>query len=205
VVGELVAALRQRGVLERSIFVLSSDHGESLGERGTFGHGRTVDRELVPIPLLVRLPSGLGLAGRRDTPVGNVDVLPTLLQVVGAQVPEAIEGRSFVDLLEGRPDTSRWPRPLLSWAGGEKAATVAVYDANFKYRFDNARGGERLFTADDEEDGANVREDHPVSFDYLAFSSYLPDVASDESLPAGEAAALDAEALEALRTLGYVE
>jgi arylsulfatase A-like enzyme len=204
-VSELVAALRRRGVLERSVFVLSSDHGESLGERRTFGHGLTVDRELVPIPLLVRLPSRLGLAGRRDTPVGNIDVLPTLLGLFGVPVPDGIDGHSFLDLLEGRPNGSRWPRPVLSWAGWATAPTVAVYNLDFKYRFDSARGEESLFAADEEEDGANVREDHPVSFDYLAFSSYLPDVASDESLPAGEAAALDAEALEALRTLGYVE
>jgi arylsulfatase A-like enzyme len=204
-VSELVAALRQRGVWERSVFVLSSDHGESLGERKTFGHGLTVDREVVPIPLLIRLPARLGLMGRRDTPVGNIDVLPTLLELLGVGAPDGTDGRSFLDLLEGRPGGSRWPRPVLSWAGGDKAATVAVYGADFKYRFDSARARERLFSAHEEEDGQNVRSELPVSFDYLAFSSYLPDVAADESLPAGEAAALDAEALEALRELGYVE
>ena len=116
-VGELVAALRESGILERSILVLTADHGEGLGERGVFGHGRSVDREVSPAPLIIRFPSRLGLVGRRAFPVGNADIMATLLDVVGGPVPQGIWGRSFLPMLEDSA-AGLWPRPLPSWAGG---------------------------------------------------------------------------------------
>lgn len=203
-VGRLVASLRERGVLDESVLVLSSDHGESLGERGAFRHGHGVDRELVPIPLLIRLPSRLGVTGRRSSPVGNVDVMPTLLDLVGVSVPDSLDGTSFRHLLDGE-DLAGWPRTIPAWAGGDRATTVAVYGAGYKYVFDSRTGRERLFTAEEQEDGEDVRVERPVTFGYLAFSSYLPGRSGSDDAPEDEGTRLDPQSVEALRALGYVE
>lgn len=205
-VGELVAALDDRGLLERSILVVTSDHGEALGERGVFGHGRTVDRELAPMPLVIRFPSRLGLTGRRDFLVGSVDLLPTILEAVGAPVPDGIWGSSVLSALDGGERTG-WLRPLPCWAGGAgHAGTVAVYGAgDFKYTYDSITGEERLFTVAEEEDGEDLRPGRPVTFEYLAFSSYITDATAPATDGSTEELDVDEPDMDALRALGYVE
>jgi len=204
--GELLGILGKSGLLEKSVLLVTADHGESLGERGEFGHGKNVHRETVPIPLLVRFPARFGLTGRRQLPLGTVDLMPTLLDFVGVARPEGIWGRSRLAALED-PGRSGWPRPLPSWAGSGRAASVAVYGGGHKYVFDNKTSGEALLTIDKQEDGPDVRDTHPVTFDYLAFASYVPDAPGDgiASADPAEGQGLDDETLEALRALGYVE
>jgi arylsulfatase A-like enzyme len=75
-VGELIGALRARGLLERTVVVLLSDHGEEFGEHGGLLHGRTVYEEVLRVPLLLRAP---GVApGVVEAPVDLCDVAPTL-------------------------------------------------------------------------------------------------------------------------------
>ncbi len=85
-----------------AILAVSADHGEALGERGRFGHGRTLDDDQVRVPLVVVGPG---------TPAGFVDegivelldLPPTLLQMAGVAPPPWMDGRSLRPLLEGRP------------------------------------------------------------------------------------------------------
>ena len=207
--GELLRVLRDRGVLETSVLLVTADHGESLGERGEFGHGKNVHRETVPIPLLVRFPARFGLTGRRQLPLGTVDLMPTLLDFVGVAPPQGIWGRSRLALLED-PGQSDWPRPLPAWAGAGRAGSVAVYGAGHKYVFDSRICHEGLLTVEDQEDGPDVRSDRPVTFDYLAFASYVPDAPDghqdgEVSADPAETPGVDDETAEALRALGYVE
>lgn len=78
-VGRLLERLRTSGDLERSVVVLTSDHGEGLNQHGWTAHGLVWDEQL-RVPLLMRFPSAVGLAPRRvDTLVSLVDMLPTVL------------------------------------------------------------------------------------------------------------------------------
>lgn len=81
-IGRVIDALRASGQLERTIVVVTSDHGESLGEQDYwFEHGRNVSEATVRVPLVVRWP-GLG-SGVRDSDTSLCDVAPTLLDVLG--------------------------------------------------------------------------------------------------------------------------
>lgn len=100
-VGRLVEALRERGVWDRTIVVLFSDHGESLGEdpRLPQNHGRFVYNALTHVPLGIRVP---GVAPRRvDTPVSVVDLMPTLLALGPAEAPAGLDGASLLPLFLG--------------------------------------------------------------------------------------------------------
>jgi len=94
-IGALLVELRRRGLLENTLVVFTSDHGEELFDHGKVGHGGTLFEEVVRIPLIVRLP-GPGAPGRVTAPVRLLDVLPTILTVAGIPVPKAIEGTSLV-------------------------------------------------------------------------------------------------------------
>ncbi|GJM22589.1 MAG: hypothetical protein DHS20C15_25040 [Planctomycetota bacterium] len=74
------------------LVLITSDHGEELFDRGELGHGHSLHRELLHVPLLLRLPAGpRGL--RRDTPASGLDLVPTLLAAAGLPIPEALSGR----------------------------------------------------------------------------------------------------------------
>ena len=96
----LIYYLRKSGLLDQSILVFTSDHGEGLGEHGWIGHGRLWD-EQARVPLLIRFPNGQ-YAGEFDQPVTLVDLLPTLLDALGLEVPAGVQGQSLLPLIEDR-------------------------------------------------------------------------------------------------------
>lgn len=99
-IGVLVEALRSRGRWDGSVFALTADHGESLGEHDYyFQHGWFAYDNTVRVPLLLRAP-GLG-AARVDTSISLVDLAPTLLELVGVQAPNAMEGSSLLPVVHG--------------------------------------------------------------------------------------------------------
>jgi arylsulfatase A-like enzyme len=96
----LVGALRDGGLLDRTLFLLTSDHGEEFFEHGDVLHGRTQFQEVVRVPLVLRGP-GIAAGRRISTPVSLIDVMPTLLSRLGVKPPEALDGEDLTRLLEG--------------------------------------------------------------------------------------------------------
>lgn len=91
-------ALERNKLLENTVVVITSDHGEAFKEHGFHFHGRTLYEEETRVPLVVHVPGAE--AGRRDALVGLVDLLPTLTHLVGLKSPQAM-GQSLVPLLTG--------------------------------------------------------------------------------------------------------
>jgi arylsulfatase A-like enzyme len=90
--GRLLDYVKNHGLLENSYFILTSDHGE-LFERGHRGHSTPLLFEpLLHIPLIISTP---GQKTRRDiyTNTSSIDILPTLLEISGIQIPDTIEGK----------------------------------------------------------------------------------------------------------------
>jgi arylsulfatase A-like enzyme len=93
--GLLLAKLDELELRERTLIVVASDHGEAFGEHGHEGHAQDLHRETVHVPLVVGLPFELGDPVVIEEPVENIDLWPTLLDVLGLPpLPEA-SGRSL--------------------------------------------------------------------------------------------------------------
>ncbi len=94
--GELMSVLASRGVLDETIVVVVSDHGEELLERDAFGHTNAPYEDQVRVPLVVYLPG----VGHRvvNEQVGQVDLVPSLMSVLGLELPAALDGE---DLFRG--------------------------------------------------------------------------------------------------------
>lgn len=90
--GELLDALRERGLYDDTVIVFTSDHGEELHDRGKLGHGFSLFEEAVRIPLVVKYPGNAGAGMRVEPPVSLVDVVPTLLAALGAGPPQDPDG-----------------------------------------------------------------------------------------------------------------
>lgn len=100
-VGRVVEFLAARGLLDKTIIAVIGDHGESLGEHGENTHGFFVYEVATHVPFILRAPFA-SLEGRRVAdPVRAVDLMPTVLDMLGAPVPSGISGRSLRPLLAG--------------------------------------------------------------------------------------------------------
>ncbi len=110
--GDFVDGLRERGRLDDALIVVTSDHGEEFWDHGGFEHGHTLYRELVHVPLLIRFPRDREGGRVVEETVRHIDLMPTLLDLAGAPVPEACQGTSLRSLLV--PDSARESRPIVA-------------------------------------------------------------------------------------------
>ncbi|MGH9385370.1 MAG: sulfatase-like hydrolase/transferase [Vicinamibacterales bacterium] len=97
--GRVIAWLRDRGLLDRTVVVVVGDHGESLGEHSEGTHGLFVYDATVRVPLVVRAPGEAPAGTRIPAVVRSQDVMPTVLALVGVDTPPAVRGRSLVPLM----------------------------------------------------------------------------------------------------------
>jgi arylsulfatase A-like enzyme len=112
-VGRLLDALEERGVLEHTIVVITSDHGEQLGERGLFEHNNSLYLPALHVPLVVLAPGGGVPAGARVRPAVSLrDVPATILDLAG--VDPALPGASLRPLWTDGPDVSE-PSPAIAY------------------------------------------------------------------------------------------
>jgi choline-sulfatase len=100
-IGQLLDILERRGLLDRTVVVVVGDHGESLGDHGEWTHGLFVYESVLHVPLMIRAP-GSGLRGRRVSGVTrSVDVMPTVLELLGIRHEGPIDGESLLPLVAG--------------------------------------------------------------------------------------------------------
>ena len=94
-IGKLLARLRELGLYENTLIIITGDHGETFGEHGLMQHGvGSVYQDLVHVPLLIKYPKQH--EGRKsDALVSHVDLMPTVLDLVGAPLPAGVQGRSL--------------------------------------------------------------------------------------------------------------
>ena len=105
-IGGLTEFLEQNGMQENTLIVFSSDHGEEFFEHGQFEHGQSLYEEMVRLPLIVRgfeFPEN----ERINTPVGNIDIAPTILEFFGLDVPDKYHGIPLQDIVSGEVPNDR--------------------------------------------------------------------------------------------------
>jgi len=102
---ELITSLGTEGHLENTIVILTSDHGELLGEKHMFDHQFSLAEPLVRVPLMIHYPERFS-PGRDDRPVVNFDLFPTLLELIGLEMPSGLHTEAL-SLLHPQADRIR--------------------------------------------------------------------------------------------------
>lgn len=105
-VGRILNQLADLGVLDETIVMISSDHGETLGELNVYGDHQTADQFTTRVPLILRWP-GLGAGTRRQAFHYQIDVTATLLELLDQRVPSRWDGVSFASTLRAGEDAGR--------------------------------------------------------------------------------------------------
>lgn len=204
--GDFVSHLRRIGLWDTSIVVLTSDHGEELGEHGGFQHGRLYEEHL-RIPFIVHHPV-MDRPRRLEGRVRNVDFLPTFLHAAGHPVRDVLDGRV---LTESSSPTAP-PLVAISMTGAEKR-WVSITEGSRKLIV--ACGPERRaelydLQVDPAEQADLAREQPTVVRELLTTLRTILggapcDVLREAARGRAPTAGLDDESIEALRALGYLD
>ncbi len=143
--GRILAALARRDELDRTLVIVTADHGEMLGDHWMLGKAGFFPQAF-HVPLVVRSPRGA--RGRRvDAFTEHVDLMPTVLEALGAAPPLQCDGRSLLPFLAGEAAPAPW-RAAAHWEhdfrdvvgqGYETALGLASDDCALAVRFDGAR------------------------------------------------------------------
>jgi arylsulfatase A-like enzyme len=211
----LLESLAALGFLENTLIAVASDHGEAFLERGFEGHARRVYRESTEVPFLLSLPFRLEPGVVVETRTSNVDVWPTILDLLGLEPPEGIDGRSRLpDILSSAsgqaPDGGgRTAIADLDQTWGQRdrdpLPAIAVVEDAFRYVRVEIAGGrfEQLFDArDDPRELRDRTAEEPETLERLraAADDYYETEPSWGEAPTREISELE---LNLLRALGY--
>lgn len=119
-VNRVIKAVEDMGLLDETLVVFSSDHGETLYERNRlFGHASSIHEGVLRVPLILRFPRVLPAAHRISSVVELIDVAPTILELLGIPVPSDFQGSSLMPLIRGDvsdsgPAFSEWRDKMLA-------------------------------------------------------------------------------------------
>lgn len=164
-VGRIIAALQAEGLADDTIIVFTSDHGEWLGDHLRYGKGYPGEDSVSRVPLIIRVP-GADSSGVRHEIIQAVDLLPTLMDLIGVQTPPHLQGRSYAPLLLGRDYVPR--ESALMEANGWKNLRTERY----RYVIHDD-GGEFLWDIQNDPGEYHNLADNPAAAEALATCRHL--------------------------------
>ena len=142
--GTFLSEVRAMGLLDKSVVVVISDHGDEFMERSAIDHGHTLYQEQIHTLMMMRLP---GYSSHReiDAIVRSVDLFPTLFELMGLPAPGGVDGTSLVPLLQGEE------LELTAYAETDYRLFVhhrAIRQGQYKLILDLMDGGRELYDLD---------------------------------------------------------
>jgi arylsulfatase len=151
-IGRLIMFLRRNNLLDNTMFIFTSDHGDMLGDQNLWRKTYAYEGS-AHIPMIVRLPKEMGRPAVKKSyePVTLQDVMPTILDAIGAEIPATVDGKSLIPLMNG--DSSGWRE----YVHGEHCACYSqeqemhyLTDGKIKYIWLPRIDKEQLFNMDDD-------------------------------------------------------
>ena len=209
-IGKLIARLKELDLYENCLIIITSDHGETFGERALMGHQVSVYQDLVHIPLLVKYPN-VRTGNIYNEVVSVVDLMPTVLDVLGFEVPEHVQGQSLLKL-EFESGKSRnvisesFPNGyFISWHPRFHRIERAIFSGQYKFISSTAGKRELYNLSKDPNEMENLyKEDDSTSREIeTRLETWLKTTVA--AIESSAKVKLDKEALNRLKTLGYVQ
>ncbi len=143
--GRLLGELKSKGLYDNTVIVITSDHGEHLGDHNLYAKYTFLESS-ARVPIIIKLPKWHGIANQRETrPMLTADIVPTLMELAGLTPHDDMDGLSLFNLPEGRI------------IFGETPSSVFATDGQYKYIYYMVGGVEQLFDmSNDTDDSHNL-------------------------------------------------
>lgn len=197
-IGRILDHLRKLGLYDKSLIILTADHGEEFLDHGAVGHTRTVYNELLHVPLIIKPPNAT--AAVVETPVALVDAFPTAAALLGLELDLPAQGR---DLFAARAEAVESP-VFSETSRGASLRSVVLGD--YKLIEDGVSGKVQLYdVVADPKELEEVAARHPevVSRMRPMLSEWFERI--QKRIPPPERVDVSDGEREHLRALGYVE
>src|SRR5580765_6673467 len=202
-VGRLLRFLKDKGLYQNTVIVLSGDHGEGLGEHGEKTHGFFIYNATMHVPLIIHLPGKSATQTVAD-PVSLVDLMPTILAATGLDIPSQVQGRSLLSALRREkidPDRTLYgetflPRLHFNWSELRGAE-------NAKYHFIDAPRPELYDLTKDPSELRNLFPEKKAVGEEMRskLAGLIREYSARKEL--AEKTGLDPALMERLKSLGY--
>jgi arylsulfatase A-like enzyme/Tfp pilus assembly protein PilF len=198
--GRLIDHLAEKDLLEKTVVVLTGDHGESLGEHGEKTHGYLAYNTTLWIPLIIHVP---GLSkGRCPQNVAHIDIFPTVCDALEIEKPSSLQGVSLLPALRGKDLPKRpiyfeslYPFYNRGWA------PLRGYIAD-QEKFVDSPNPELYDLKEDFDEQRNLLGEKDADLHRKKLAQLVIKMSTSQS--AQERRRLDREAMERLRSLGYI-
>ena len=210
---DLIDDLRSRNRFDDTLIVVVSDHGEEFFEHQGWTHGRTLHRESLHVPLIIRFPRGWSAGTRVTTRVQHIDLLPTLLDYLGIETPPELSGSSQLCAIEAAASTvdldceGLSPRAIFSGIHYYGNHWVGVVAGDWKLivdRVDSLDKTVQLFDlVRDSAETDNLAAAYPATAGYLT-SLIRGELARNSHRDGSVEVELDRETEKRLEALGYL-
>jgi len=219
-IGDLLDWLRRRDLYDESLIIITSDHGEHLGENGRFSHQLSIEEELLRIPLIIKFPGGAFAGQQVDSSLAsNIDVYKTILEFAREGGNDQRFPTASVDLSDpttvGRDQLiSEYyvPEAELEFMlenyedfddSPHRKVRRAVFKDGFKFTFKDLESGKIMKIEEGKSETSKVPDIGTVTESLKRYVNGLKGAEMDILDP--DQAPNDPEFLRALRTLGYIE
>ncbi|UCG33485.1 MAG: sulfatase [Phycisphaerales bacterium] len=218
--GSVIDALKRRGEWNSTLFILLSDHGEEMYDHGGWSHDQSVYEEMVRVPLIVKFPRNQYAGTRVREVVSLVDVMPTVLDVIGqADRPTEARGASLRPLIEtrGRQPAGAMVVPAMRhnvmstypyWQERIGDLNVVVRQDEWKAIWNVEKASTELYDlSTDPREQRNVAAEHPERAEAMRRTAeqwYTACGNRAAASPNVQPNELDEETIRRLRTLGYM-
>jgi arylsulfatase A-like enzyme/Tfp pilus assembly protein PilF len=205
-IGKVLDKLIEKDVLEKTLIVIVGDHGESLGQHKESAHGFFIYNAATSVPLIIHFPSQNFRAKKINTRVETVDIMPTLLQILGLRLPSEVQGESLLPLILDENlkqerfaySESYYPRYHYGWSELKSLQ-------NSRYKYIQAPRPELYDIVSDPNELTNIyRQEIRTGKQFEEKLNSLLEKMSAEGIEEKGPQKLDEEAMEKLMALGYV-
>ena len=205
-IGKVLDKLMERDVLEKTLIVIVGDHGESLGQHKEPTHGFFVYDAAISVPLIMHLPSRYLRGKKVNARVETVDIMPTLLHILGLPLPSEIQGKSLLPLILDKNSNQErfaysetyYPRYHFGWSELKSLQ-------NSRYKYIQAPRPELYDIVNDPNELTNIyRQKIRIGKQFEQNLNSLLQKMSAEGIEEKGPQKLDEEAIEKLKALGYV-
>jgi arylsulfatase A-like enzyme len=211
-IGKIIQYVKEKGLFEDSVIIITSDHGEAFFEHGACDHGFTLYNEEIEVPLLMRLPDSMDFEINTQIKPQLIDVGVTLLNIIGAEFPYKVDGLSLITLRnDGNNEQKRHRIYSEEYMKGIPKAAMIEDDMKYIYHIPQESIVEIYNLSEDEGEeenqlmndnliASNVRKEKDIKTWLLHKEEQRNGISKKR-----QQTVIDPRTLEQLKSLGYIQ